>query len=34
MINKEKHYRDILKQLIPDDTNPANWKKGKVPICH
>jgi len=34
MINKEKHYRDILKQVIPDDTNPANWQKGKIPICH
>lgn len=24
--NKEKHYRDIINELIPDDTNPAYWK--------
>lgn len=44
--NKEKHYRDIKDQMIPDDTNPAHWKndenvnsscsleKDIVPISH
>jgi hypothetical protein len=44
--NKEKHYRDIINQVIPDDTNPAHWQndknvntscplvKGKMPITH
>ena len=27
--NKEKHYRDIINGIIPDDTNPSNWKKNK-----
>ncbi|MBM7655451.1 MerR family transcriptional regulator [Neobacillus cucumis] len=34
MINKEKHYRDIMNQVIPDDTNPAKWQKNKMPIVH
>ena len=34
MIKKEKHYRDILNQVIPDDTNPANWQKENIPISH
>lgn len=24
--NKEKHYRDIMHNIIPDDTNPAYWE--------
>ncbi|MFJ5770314.1 MerR family transcriptional regulator [Psychrobacillus sp. NPDC093180] len=28
--NKEKHYRDIINEVIPDDTNPVNWGKDKV----
>ncbi|RAS85712.1 MerR family transcriptional regulator [Priestia endophytica] len=44
--NKEKHYRDIKDQVIPDDTNPAHWQndknessscsseKEKMPISH
>jgi len=44
--NKEKHYRDIINGIIPDDTNPANWDndkitniscplaKGEMPITH
>nr|WP_263323168.1 MerR family transcriptional regulator [Neobacillus sp. Marseille-Q6967] len=44
--NKEKHYRDIINQVIPDDTNPAHWQnnengnsscslvKEKMPIAH
>ena len=44
--NKEKHYRDIKDQVIPDDTNPGQWQndknvnsscslvKGKMPISH
>jgi DNA-binding transcriptional MerR regulator len=44
--NKEKHYRDIINQVIPDDTNPAYWQnhknvnsscpliKDKMPIAH
>ncbi|MFS0776451.1 MerR family transcriptional regulator [Neobacillus sp. 3P2-tot-E-2] len=27
--NKEKHYRDIINQVIPDDTNPAHWQNNK-----
>lgn len=29
IINKEKHYRDIINHVITDDTNPANWQKIK-----
>jgi len=29
--NKEKHYRDIINGVIPDDTNPANWDNDKMP---
>lgn len=29
--NKEKHYRDILNGVIPDDTNPDNWDNDKMP---
>lgn len=29
--NKEEHYRDIINQVIPDDTNPAYWPK-ETPI--
>jgi DNA-binding transcriptional MerR regulator len=25
--NKEKHYRDIINQVIPDNTNPNKWGK-------
>ncbi|MBT2722656.1 MerR family transcriptional regulator [Bacillus sp. ISL-46] len=44
--NKEKHYRDIINEIIPDDTNPSNWQndknvnsscplaKDKMPIAH
>ena len=44
--NKEKHYHDIMTQVIPDDTNPAHWQneknvnsscqllKDKMPIAH
>jgi hypothetical protein len=41
---KEKHYRDIINKVIPDDTNPAHWQndknvnsscsKDKTPIAH
>lgn len=34
MIKKEKHYLDIINQLIPDDTNPGKWKKDKIPMAH
>ncbi|WP_068504318.1 MerR family transcriptional regulator [Paenibacillus kribbensis] len=27
IIEKEKHYLDIINQVIPDDTNPAVWEK-------
>ena len=27
---KEKHYRDIINEVIPDNTNPANWEKDKI----
>lgn len=27
MVQKVKHYEDILDQQIPDDTNPATWGK-------
>lgn len=33
IMNKEKHYRDIMNQVIPDDTNPANWQNDKMPNC-
>jgi DNA-binding transcriptional MerR regulator len=44
--NKEQHYRDIINEVIPDDTNPSNWQndknansscplaKDKMPIAH
>nr|WP_319941495.1 hypothetical protein [Metabacillus sediminilitoris] len=34
MIKKEKHYRDIMDQVIPDDTNPGKWQKDKMPMAH
>jgi hypothetical protein len=34
VIKKEKHYLDIINELIPDDTNPGKWKKDKLPIGH
>jgi DNA-binding transcriptional MerR regulator len=30
---KEKHYRDIKNQVIPDNTNPAHWQNGNMPTC-
>ncbi|HJV47177.1 MAG TPA: MerR family transcriptional regulator [Bacillota bacterium] len=33
MIKKEKYYRDIINQLIPDNTNPTKWEKDNMPIC-
>ncbi|WP_042198820.1 MerR family transcriptional regulator [Paenibacillus camerounensis] len=27
IVSKEKHYRDIIDEVIPDDTNPANWER-------
>ncbi|MEK4670791.1 MerR family transcriptional regulator [Niallia sp. FSL R7-0271] len=31
ILNKEKHYRNIMNQVIPDDTNPALWHNGRLP---
>lgn len=31
ILNKEKHYRNIMNQVIPDDTNPALWQNGRLP---
>lgn len=28
--NKEKHYRDIKNNVIPDNTNPGLWKNDKM----
>ncbi|SIR99874.1 DNA-binding transcriptional regulator, MerR family [Peribacillus simplex] len=32
--NKEKHYRDIINQVIPDNTNPGEWEKNNIPGVH
>ncbi|MFD0824338.1 hypothetical protein ACT8ZR_01535 [Neobacillus sp. M.A.Huq-85] len=29
--HKEKHYHDIINQVIPDATNPAHWQNDKIP---
>jgi hypothetical protein len=35
LIRKANHYRDILNQVIPDDTNPGKWQtNNKMPIAH
>jgi len=34
ILNKEKHYRNIINQVIPDDTNPALWQNGTMPKDH
>lgn len=31
--NKEKHYRDIMNGLIPDDTNPAHWQHKQTQLA-
>ncbi|GAA0137470.1 hypothetical protein YSY43_43110 [Paenibacillus sp. YSY-4.3] len=28
--NKENHYRDIINNLTPDNTNPAKWDKDNI----
>jgi DNA-binding transcriptional MerR regulator len=32
--NKEKHYRDIVNQVIPDNTNPNKWKIDNITMAH
>jgi len=32
--NKEKHYLDIVNQVIPDNTNPGKWQEIDMPIAH
>ncbi|MBS4196484.1 MerR family transcriptional regulator [Lederbergia citri] len=34
MEDKATHYLDIINQVIPDDTNPANWQKDKMSNAH
>ncbi|MEW4211716.1 MerR family transcriptional regulator [Priestia megaterium] len=34
MEKKAQHYLDILNQKIPDNTNPAKWKKDNMPVAH
>lgn len=30
IMNKEKHYRNIVEQLIPDNTNPGKWEQDNM----
>ncbi|MCM3781919.1 MerR family transcriptional regulator [Neobacillus mesonae] len=30
MEKKSAHYLDIINQVVPDDTNPANWEKADI----